>query len=146
MSADWVGTTGDVGWANENDCLDGRYIYSFRPTSGIIDRYDISARAWLPTTGVTYLPNFAYANGGSSCWDGRYIYLMLPGTASVPMRFYKYSVRGNYVEPLTEDWFLGGAAVKGNKMWIKDLSSEGTVKWLYYISGTSQIMRRIMLF
>lgn len=146
MTADWVGVTGDTGWGNPNDCLDGRYIYSCRPTSGIIDRYDIAARAWLPTSGVNYLPNIVMANGVSSCWDGRYIYLQVAGSATVPTRFYKYSVRGNYVEPLTEDWYLGGAAVAGNKMWIKDLSAAGAVKWLYYIGSTSTILRRIMLF
>lgn len=145
MTADWVGVTGDVNWGNPNNCLDGRYIYSMRPTSGIIDRYDISSRAWLPTTGVNYRPTTTLSNGGSSFWDGRYIYLMVPGTATVPCRFFKYSVSGNYVEPLAEDWYLGGAAVAGNKMWIKDLSSTGTIKWLYYLSGTSNVVRRMML-
>lgn len=146
MTADWVGVTGDVGWANPNNCLDGRYIYSCRPTSGIIDRYDIAAQAWLPTTGVNYLPNMVMANGVSSCWDGRYIYLQVAGSTTVPTRIYKYNLRGNYMEPLNEDWYLGGAAVAGNKMWIKDLSSVGAVKWLYYIGSTSATLRRIMLF
>ena len=146
MTADWVGVTGDTGWANPNDCLDGRYIYSMRPTSGILDRYDISAQAWLPTTGVKYLPTLTLANGSSSFWDSRYIYYMVQGTAAIPMRFYKYNIRGNYMEPFAEDWYLGGAAVVGDKLWIKDLSSAGIVKWLYYMSGTSTIVRRIMLF
>lgn len=146
MTADWVGVTGDTGWANESACLDGRYIYSCRPTSGIIDRYDIASRAWLATTGVNYLPNLVLANGCSSCWDGRYIYLQVAGTAAIPTRIYKYNVRGNYMEPFQEDWYLAGAAVAGNKMWIKDLSTEGVVKWLYYIASTSLVMRRIMIF
>jgi len=146
MTADWVGTTGDTGWANPNACLDGRYIYSCRPTSGIIDRYDIASRAWLATTGVTYLPTLTLANGCSSCWDGRYIYLQVAGTAAIPTRIYKYSLRGNYVEPFAEDWYLAGAAVAGNKMWVKDLSTAGAIKWLYYIASTSLVMRRIMIF
>lgn len=145
MSADWVGITGDSGWADENNCLDGRYIYSMRPTSNILDRYDISSRAWLPTTGVTYVPTILLANGASSFWDGRYIYYMLPGTATVSMKFYKYNIRGNYMEPFAEDYYFGGAAVAGNKMWIKALSSADLVKWLYYVSGTSQIVRRMMI-
>jgi len=146
MTADWVGITGDTGWANVSNCLDGRYIYSFRPTSGILDRYDIASRAWLPTTGVNYLPVLTLANGASSMWDGRYIYLMVAGSATVPCRFYKYSVRGNYVEPVAEDWYLGGAAVVGDKLWIKDLSAAGAIKWLYYMSGTSTIVRRLMIY
>lgn len=146
MTADWVGTTGDTGWANVDACLNGRYIYSCRPTSGIIDRYDIASRAWLATTGVNYLPNLVLANGCSSCWDGRYIYLQVAGTAAIPTRIYKYSLRGNYIEPFAEDWYLAGAAVAGNKMWIKDLSTTGAIKWLYYIASTSLVMRRIMIF
>jgi hypothetical protein len=146
MTADWVGTTGDTGWANPNACLDGRYIYSCRPTSGIIDRYDIASRAWLATSGVNYLPNLVLANGCSSCWDGRYIYLQVAGTAAIPARIYKYNLRGNFMEPFQEDWYLAGAAVAGNKMWIKDLSTAGAIKWLYYIASTSLVMRRIMIF
>lgn len=145
MTADWVGVTGDTGWANPNNCLNGRYIYSMRPTSGILDRYDIAARAWLPTTGVTYLPTTTLANGSGSVWDGRYIYFMVQGTAAIPVRIYKYNIRGNYMEPFAEDWYLGGAAVVGNKIWVKDLSATGLVKWVYYISGTSTLMRRIMI-
>jgi len=146
MTADWVGVTGDTGWANPDACLNGRYIYSMRPTSGILDRYDIASRAWLATTGVNYLPNLVLANGCSSCWDGRYIYLQVAGTAAIPTRIYKYSLRGNYIEPFAEDWYLAGAAVAGNKMWIKDLSTTGAIKWLYYIASTSLVMRRIMIF
>ena len=146
MTADWVGVTGDTNWGNPNACLDGRYIYSCRPTSGIIDRYDIASRAWLATSGVNYLPNLVLANGCSSVWDGRYIYLQVSGTAAIPTRIYKYNLRGNYMEPFQEDWYLAGAAVAGNKMWIKDLSTAGAIKWLYYIASTSLVMRRIMIF
>lgn len=145
MTADWVGVTGDSGWANPDNCLDGRYIYSMRPTSGILDRYDIASQAWLPTTGVNYLPNLVLANGSSSFWDDRYIYYLVQGTAAIPVRIYKYNIRGNYMEPFAEDWLLGGAAVVGNKVWVKHLSTEGDIRWVYYISGTSQIMRRIMI-
>lgn len=146
MTADWVGITGDVGWGNPNACLNGRYIYSARPTSGIIDRYDITTRAWLPTTGVNYLPNLVLVNGCSSCWDGRYIYYQIPSTTSLPTKIYKYNLRGNYMEPFNEDWFSLTAAVAGNKMWIKDLSTVGAVKWLYYIGSTTAALRRIMIF
>jgi len=70
---------------------------------------------------------------------------MKEGSASVPLRFYKYSVRGNYIEPLTTDWYLGGAAVIGNKMTIEYLP-DSDVKWLYYIGSTTNLLRRIMIF
>jgi len=112
----------------------------------IVPQALIAARAWLATSGVTYLPTLTLANGCSSCWDGRYIYMQVAGTTAIPTRIYKYNLRGNYMEPFAEDWYLAGAAVAGNKMWIKDLSSAGAVKWLYYIASTSLVMRRIMIF
>ena len=131
--------------ANVSNCLDGRYIYSMRPTSGILDRYDIASKAWLATTGVTYLPTLTLGNGSSSFWDARYIYFMVQGTAAIPVRIYKYNIRGNYMEPFAGDWYLGGVAVVGDKLWVKDLSATGTVRWVYYMSGTSAIVRRIMI-
>jgi hypothetical protein len=147
MGADFVGVTGDATWANTSDIRDGRYIYSVRGTSYIIDRFDIATLAWVATTGVNYGNTLiTFNNGDSTFLNGRYLYILKEGTAAIPVRIYKYTVRGNYLEPVSSDWFLGGAAVHGNKMWIKNLSTAGLVKWLYYISGTSQIMRRIMIF
>lgn len=147
MGANFIGKTGDAGWADITNIKDGRYIYSVRGTSGIIDRYDITSLAWVATTGVPYQPFITtFNNGDSTFWNGRYLYILKEGTASVPVRIYKYSLRGNYLEPVATDWYLGGVAVNGNKMWIKNLSSAGTVKWLYYNSGTSNIVRRLMLY
>ncbi len=147
MSANFVGVTGITDWANVNDIKDGRYIYSLRGTSYIMDRYDITTKAWVATTGVPYGNTLiTFNNGDSTFWNGRYIYILKEGTASIPIRIYKYALRGNYLEPVATDWYLGGAAVAGNKMWVKHLSSTGAVQWLYYMSGTSNIVRRIMLY
>lgn len=147
MGADFVGKTGITEWASLTDIKDGRYIYSVRGTSAIIDRYDITSLAWVATTGVPYQPNATtFNNGDSTFWNDRYLYILKEGSATVPIRIYKYALRGNYLEPVATDWYLGGVAVVGNKMWVKNLSTTGTIKWLYYISGTSNIVRRIMLF
>jgi len=147
MGAEFNYQTGITGWDNVSDIKDGRYIYSLRGTSYIIDRFDITSLAWVATTGVPYGNTLITFNAGDSTFlNERYLYLLKEGSASVPIRIYKYSLQGNYLEPVTSDWMLGGAAVHGNKMWIKYLSNEKQVKWLYYISGTSQILRRIMLF
>ena len=147
MGADFVGKTGITEWADITNIKDGRYIYSVRGTSGIIDRYDITSLAWVATTGVPYQPFITtFNNGDSTFLNGRYLYILKEGTAAIPIRIYKYSVRGNYLEPVATDWYLGGAAVVGNKVWVKNLSTAGTVKWLYYMSGTSNIVRRIMLY
>lgn len=149
MSADWVGETGNATWADITDIKDGRYIYSLRGGTSVLDRFDISggtngAGAW---TAVTYQPSLqTFATGNSTEWSGQFIYIAKEGTAAIPQRFYKYDLIGNTVNPLTSDWYFGGAALLGNKLWIKNLSSEGTIKWMYCLQSTSTNLRRIMLF
>lgn len=43
-------------------------------------------------------------------------------------------------------WEIMSAALLGNKIWIKNLSTAGEVKWLYCLQSTSTNLRRIMLF
>jgi len=149
MSADWIGTTGDANWADVTDIKDGRYIYSLRGGTSVIDRFDISggtngAGAW---TAVTYQPSLqTFATGDSTEWSGRYLYIAKEGTAAIPQRFYEYDLIGNTVLPFATDWYFGGAATIGNKMWIKNLSTTGAVKWLYVLQSTSTTLRRIMIF
>ncbi len=149
MSADWVGETGDTNWADITDIKDGRYIYSLRGGTSVLDRFDISggtngAGAWLA---VTYQPSLqTFATGDSTEWLGQYLYIAKEGTAAIPQRFYKYDLIGNTVFPMTSDWYFGGAALLGNKIWIKNLSTAGTVKWLYCLQSTSTNLRRIMIF
>lgn len=149
MTADWVGETGDATWAAITDIKDGRYIYSLRGGTSVIDRYDISggtngAGAWAA---VTYQPSLqTFATGDSAEWSGLYIYIAKEGTAAIPQRFYKYDLVGNTMIPMTTDWYFGGAALLGNKIWVKNLSSAGTIKWLYCLQSTSTNLRRIMVF
>lgn len=146
MTANFVGNTGITGWDTITDIKNGRYIFSFRGGTAVLDRYDIATLSWVTSTGIVYTSLITFATGTSAFWNGRYLYVAKEGTAAIPQRFYKYSLRGNYLEPVTTDWYLGGAALLGSKMWIKNLSTTGTVKWLYYLQSTSTTLRRIMLF
>jgi hypothetical protein len=150
MQANFIGQTGDADWANVSDIKDGRYIYSFRGATGVLDRFNISggtagAGAWEV---VTYQPNLTtFATGASSDWDGGlYVYVVKEGTAAIPQRIYKYNLIGNRMVAVTEDWYLGGAATLGNKAWVASLSTTGLVKWLYVLGATAQTLRRIMLY
>ena len=133
MTADYVGKTGNSVWADITDIKDGRYIYSLRGGTSVIDRFDIAggtagAGAWAP---VTYAPSLqTFATGDSAEWSGEFLYIAKEGSATVPQRFYKYDLIGNVMYPLTTDWYLGGAALLGNKIWVKNLSTAGVVKWL----------------
>ena len=149
MSADFVGQTGDAVWADITDIKDGRYIYSLRGGTAVLDRFDIAggtagAGAWLA---ITYLPALqTFATGDSTFWDYENIIIAKEGTAAIPQRFYKYSVVDNTIVPFTSDWYFGGAALLGNKIWVKKLSSAGLVRWVYCLQSTSTNLRRIMIF
>lgn len=149
MTADWVGSTGNAIWADITDIKNGRYIFSIRGGTSVIDRFDISggtngAGAW---SAVTYQPSLVtFATGVSTEWSGEFLFIAKEGTAAIPQRFYKYDLIGNNIYPVTTDWYLGGAALLGNKIWIKNLSTTGLVKWLYCLQSTTQVLRRIMLF
>lgn len=151
MSADFVGVTGDTRWADITSIQNGRYIYSFRGATSVLDRLSLNggtAGAYTWET-ITYQPSLVtWATGAGSDWDSGtpYIYIVKEGTAAIPQRVYKYDVVGNTVVPVASDWYLGGAAVIGNKVWIRHLSSAGLVKWLYVLQATATNLRRIMLF
>jgi len=145
MSANVVIKTGDSVWADENAILDGRYIYSMRGGAGaLIDRFDIAggtagAGAWA---NVVYQGAEVFGGGSNASVDGRYIYLRKDATN----RFFKYSITGNYLEPLAVNLVSDSTALAGQKIWVKSLDSTGTVKWLYALGNTLTTVYRMMLF
>jgi hypothetical protein len=150
LTADFVGVTGDTGWADITNIKDGRYIYSFRGAAGtLLDRFDISggtngAGAWLA---LVYHPVITtFTTGSSADWSGRYIYIAKEGTAAIPQRFYRFDIVGNALDAITSDWYLGGVALLGNKIWVRSLSSAGLIKWIYCLQSTATVLRRIMVF
>ena len=151
MTADFIGVTGNTGWADITNIKNGRYIYSFRGATSVLDRLNLNGgTAGVPTWEViTYQPSLAtFATGVGSEWASGTsdIYIAKEGTAAIPQRIYRFDVVGNTMKAVTADWYFGGAAVLGNKIWIRALSSTNLVKWLYVLQSTSTTLRRIMLF
>ncbi len=114
-----------------------------------MDRFDISggtngAGAWEVIAYHPYLTTWAL--GSSSDWEGEYLYFAKEGSATVPQRVYRYNIIKNTITTAQTDWYLGGAATIGNKIWVQNLSSAKVVKWLYVLQSTSANLRRIMLF
>lgn len=145
MGAVWVEKTGETNWGLETAIRDGRYIYSFRGGTGVLDRFDIAggtggAGAWAR---ITY-PNAGEVFGAGSGYvaDGRYIFIRKDATH----RFFKFSVTGNYLEPLAVNLYGDGLAVLGNKIWVKDYDDTNTILWLYSLRNTGQELHRLMLF
>lgn len=145
MGAVAIGESGISIWADESAIKDGRYIYSPRGgATSTIDRFDIAggtagAGAWQQ---ITYVGTETFTTGSSCFAMGRYIYMRKDATN----RFFKYSVRGNYIEPVTTDFLPDGAAILGNKIWVKNLDSTATWQWLYTLSNTGVALRRVLLF
>lgn len=146
LTADFVGVTGDANWALETAIQDGRYIYSMRGGGlATLDRFDISggtagAGAW---TNITY-PGQAetFNTGSASAWAGRFIYLRKDGTN----RFFKFNVRGGYMEPLSTSLYPESTVVTGKKVWVKDYDGTGVILWLYSLRNSGSEMHRLPLF
>ena len=145
MSAGVIGVSGETAWADETNIQDGRYIYSFRAGAGVLlDRFDIAggtagAGAWL---NINYIGTETFTTGSSAFIMGRYIFIRKDATN----RFFKYSVRGNYIEPLTVNLYPDSTAALGQKIWVKNLDSAASVQWLYSLGNTLNVLHRIMLY
>lgn len=145
MSANAIGKTGDANWASEAALLDGRYIYSLRGgASSVIDRFDIAggtagAGTWAA---VTFINGETFTTGSSAFPMGEFLYIRKDATN----RFFKYSVVDNAIRPLATNLYTDGAAVLGHKIWVKNLDSTGTVKWIYSLMNTGTVLHRMMLY
>ncbi len=147
MSANFCGKIWNSLFDNENNCLAGRYIYSFRWTSGSLDRFDIAwgtawAGAWLNVVYPWLIETFS---AGSSYWlYGRYIYMKKDATN----RFFKYSITGNYIEPLSTLMYTDGVAIIWDKLWLHTYQESWVTKivWLYNLRNTGTELHRLMIF
>ena len=146
LTADFVGNTGNAGWADITNIKDGRYIYSLRGGTAVLDRFDISILGWDTIAYEPYITTFASGAGADWASGTPNIYIAKEGSATVPQRFYKFSVVDNTLVPVTSDWYLAGAATLGNKMWIKYLSTSKVIAWIYTLQSTSTVLRRIMVY
>lgn len=144
MCFDWVGDTSATAWGDESDIQDGRYIYSMRGGAGaLIDRFDIAggtagAGAWAA---VTYIGTETFTTGSSAYQSGRYLYMRQNATN----RFFRFDIVGNVIIGWNTDTYTDGAALLGQKIWVKNLDATATVKWVYSLANTGTTLRRAMI-
>lgn len=146
-SANWVAKTGDANWADESNIKDGRYIYSMRGgASAVLDRFDIAggtagAGAWAAITYTNQAETFT--TGSSYALSGNYLYIRKDATH----RFFKYSIRGNRLEGLTQNLYQDGTAVVGDKLWLWNFRENNTnkIKYLYSLRNTGSEVFRMQL-
>lgn len=144
MCADFIGFSGNAVWATENTIRDGRYIYSMRGGAGaLIDRFDIAggtagAGSW---EAVTYIGQETFTTGSSAFQSGEWLYIRKDATN----RFFKYSVVRNVMFPFCTNTYTDGAALLGQKIWVKSLDSTEEVRWVYSLQNTGTALHRVMI-
>lgn len=144
MSANVIGVTGDALWANESAILNGRYIYSVRGGgNATIQRFDIAggtagAGAWAD---VVTINTETFTTGSSAFPMGEFLYIRKDATN----RFFKYSVVDNAMRAFSTNLYPDGTALLGHKIWVKNLDSAGTVRWLYSLRNTGPELHRVMI-
>lgn len=147
MSANFCGKTWDATFDNENNCLAGRYIYSFRWSSASLDRFDIAwGTAWA---GAWVVISYPWAAETFSSWSsywlyGKYIYMKKDATN----RYFKYSITGNYIEPFSTLMYTDWAAVIWDKLWLHVYQEWWVTKLvrLYNLRNSATELHRIMIF
>ena len=143
MSAQWVASISSIGWDNESDIRNGRYIYSFRGiATGTLHRYDIALNTWLEIVYNNLTETFT--TGTSYSKMDKYIYIRKENTG----RMFKFSISGNYLEPLTTTLYPESTAVLGDKMWGVKYVENNEVKltWLYWLGNTTNILHRMLIY
>ncbi len=143
MSGNWVPNVDSYGWDDESNIKNGRYIFSFRGSAtGTLHRYDIALNTWLEIAYNNLTETFT--TGSSYAMMDRYIYIRKETTG----RMFKFSVSGNYLEPLTTTLYPESTAVLGDKMWGVKYVENGEVKlkWLYWLGNSTNILHRMLVF
>lgn len=84
-----------------------------------------------------------FGAGSAYAVYGRYIFIRKDATH----RYFKYSVRGNYLEPLSTNLYPDTTAVEGDKLWIKVYQESAVDKlvWLYSLRNSAAEVHRMLL-
>jgi len=139
MSGSFMQQSGNATWGNESTIQDGRYLFSFRGGATIVDRYDIALNTWVAVTPNPTLEIYGAGSGYET--DGAFIYIRKDATN----RFLRYNTVYNTLDALSTNYYPDGAGQVGDKVWISALPEQPTVKWLYSLQNTGQVVHRMLL-
>lgn len=146
-SANYIGDTGDTNYSNESNNQNGRYIWSARGSSATWDRFDIAggtsgAGTWL--NGFIPINTTQAAFGTYYCVQGKYVYVKLVITNSV-VNIVRYDMT-NFTQVPFQNLLIGaGTDTVGNRMIFKNLNSNKTVQWIYFMpSSRLQLWRGLI--
>lgn len=142
MSAHWIYQVEDASFNDVDGTLNGRYIYSFRGTTAILDRYNIATNAW--ENDIPYAPKTdVFASGTSWLYGANYIYIMLPTTG----RLLKFNIAEQRMEPSSQLWYAQSTVHLGDRMFDAVYTDGPTsIRWVYYLTSNQNTLFRMMLF
>lgn len=149
MSLNWMGIVDMDTWCDETNCLNGKYIYSFRGGgASTLDRFDISAVTWLSAIAYKGATETFTTGSAYDVSKGR-IYIRKDATN----RFFYYCVAGNHIAPLSTNTYPDGTALVGDKLFTvaySEIDAYGNptgdeIEWIYSLMNTGSILHRLMI-
>lgn len=142
MSAHWIWAVEDPMWSLDSNYLNGQWIYSFRGTTGVLDRYNISTNAW--ENDIAYSPKAdVFAAGTSYAYGANSIYIMQPATG----RLLRYNIAQHRMEPSSQLWYAQSTVHLGDRLFDAVYTDGATeLRWLYYITSNQTTLFRMLLF
>lgn len=140
MSGHWVWGATETDWSNESAILNGRYIYSFRGTGALIDRYDIAANSWAA---ITYSPATETFGAGST-------YALVDGDIFVSKestgRYFRFKCATSEMDGWNTLLYPNGAALVGDTTFDATYFDGATeIHYVYSLLNTSTVLVRQML-
>jgi hypothetical protein len=140
-SGNWVNAATASEWTNESAILNGRYIFSFRASSGgVLDRYDIAGNTWAT---VTYTPaGETFTNGTKHSYVGDFLYVQINNGG----RWLRYDVTRNLMEPWSVMLYPQGTGNVGNTAFnVTYFDGATRIEYVYMQLNSSTVLLRQMV-
>jgi hypothetical protein len=140
MSGNWVYGVTATEWTNESNIQNGRYIYSFRGGSAVLERYDIAGNAWAA---ISYAPaSQTFAAGTKYVYIDDFLYIQQDATG----RWFRYDFLRNAMDGWGTMLYPNATAIIGNTAFASSYYDGATrIDYVYMILNSSNIMLRQMV-
>ena len=136
----WVADSTDPIWQNENEIKNGRRIYSFRGgATATLDYYDIALNTWISALPYKNSSDTLTTGSGYTVDQGE-IYIQKDATG----RCFRFNTSANELIAFAVYPVPQGAAIVGNRIWVRKYTDVSTLKWMYFFQNTLQSVIRIM--
>lgn len=139
FSGHWIYNVSASDWTNEGAIKNGRYIYSFRGTGAILDRYDIAANTWVSSLSYTPATENIF---GKWTYSGDALYAHLGVTG----RFFRFDLASSVMSGWTQLLYPNGVSVTGDTVFSVQYRDGATViEYVYFTLNNSAVTMRQMV-